>query len=93
MGTQERPTAESGGTTSAGLVAAAAVAATLAVIFLLLPAETHAARATGATVSTAKTGLGRILVNSSGRTLYLFEKDRKGMSTCSGQCASSGLRS
>ena len=88
MGTQDRPTAASVGTTSAWLVAAAAVAATLAVIFLLLPAETNAARATGATVSTAKTGLGRILVNSSGRTLYLFEKDRKGMSACSGQCAS-----
>jgi predicted lipoprotein with Yx(FWY)xxD motif len=88
MGTKNRPTAASVGTTSALLVAAAAVAATLAVIFLLRPAETHAARATGATVSTAKTGLGRILVNSSGRTLYLFEKDRKGMSACTGQCAS-----
>jgi predicted lipoprotein with Yx(FWY)xxD motif len=32
--------------------------------------------------------LRRILVNSSGRTLYLFEKDRKGMSACTGQCAS-----
>jgi len=88
MGTKNRPTAASVGTASALLVAAAAVAATLAVIFLLRPAETHAARATGATVSTAKTGLGRILVNSSGRTLYLFEKDRKGMSACTGQCAS-----
>src|SRR6266508_3311760 len=88
METKNRCTAASVGTTSALLVAAAAVAATLAVFFLLRPAGTHAARATGATVSTAKTGLGRILVNSSGRTLYLFEKDRKGMSACSGQCAS-----
>lgn len=88
MGTKNRSAAASVGTTNAWLVAAAAVAVTLAVIFLLLPAETHAARATGATVSTAKTGLGRILVNSSGRTLYLFEKDRKRMSACTGQCAS-----
>jgi predicted lipoprotein with Yx(FWY)xxD motif len=41
----------------------------------------------GATVATAKTGLGRIIVNGSGRTLYLFEKDRRGMSACSGACA------
>jgi predicted lipoprotein with Yx(FWY)xxD motif len=88
METENRPTAASVGTTSAWLIAAAAVAAMFAVIFLLRPAETQAARATGATVSTAKTGLGRILVNSSGRTLYLFEKDRNGMSACTGQCAS-----
>jgi predicted lipoprotein with Yx(FWY)xxD motif len=40
-----------------------------------------------ATVSTARTGLGRIIVNGQGRTLYLFEKDRKGRSACSGTCA------
>jgi predicted lipoprotein with Yx(FWY)xxD motif len=69
------------------LLATAVVTATLVAILLLRPAATSAARATGATVSTAKTGLGRILVNSSGRTLYLFEKDRNGKSACSGQCA------
>jgi len=37
--------------------------------------------------STAKTGLGTILVNSRGHTLYLFGKDPKGKSACSGQCA------
>ena len=41
-----------------------------------------------ATVSTAKTGLGKIIVNGSGRTLYLFEKDKRGKSACSGACAS-----
>jgi predicted lipoprotein with Yx(FWY)xxD motif len=40
-----------------------------------------------ATVKTARTGLGRIIVNGSGRTLYLFEKDRRGHSACSGACA------
>src|SRR4029077_9025625 len=31
--------------------------------------------------------LGRIIVKSNGRTLYLFEKDRNGKSACTGQCA------
>jgi|SRR5215471_7448395 len=39
-----------------------------------------------ATVASAQSGLGRILVDSRGRTLYLFEKDRKGQSACSGLC-------
>jgi predicted lipoprotein with Yx(FWY)xxD motif len=69
------------------LVAAAAVAALAAAIFALHPPVTHAAQPKGAAVSTAKTSLGRILVNSNGRTLYLFAKDRNGKSACSGQCA------
>jgi predicted lipoprotein with Yx(FWY)xxD motif len=40
-----------------------------------------------ATVSTARTGLGRIIVNGQGHTLYLFEKDKHGRSACSGACA------
>jgi predicted lipoprotein with Yx(FWY)xxD motif len=42
---------------------------------------------TSATISLRTTDLGRILVNSRGRTLYLFAKDRNGKSACSGQCA------
>jgi predicted lipoprotein with Yx(FWY)xxD motif len=42
----------------------------------------------GATVSTAKTGLRKVIVNLQGRTLYLFEKDKRGKSACSGACAS-----
>jgi predicted lipoprotein with Yx(FWY)xxD motif len=41
----------------------------------------------GATVGVRKTGLGTILVDSSGRTVYLFEKDTGDRSTCSGACA------
>ena len=41
----------------------------------------------GATVATAARSLGRILVDSRGRTLYLFEKDKRGRSACSGTCA------
>jgi predicted lipoprotein with Yx(FWY)xxD motif len=69
------------------IAAAAAVAALAATIFALHPPATNAAQGTGAVVSTARTSLGRILVNSHGRTLYLFEKDRNGKSACSGQCA------
>jgi predicted lipoprotein with Yx(FWY)xxD motif len=72
----------------AWLVATAAALATLAAtIFLLHPATTHAAPASGAAVSSSSTKLGRILVNSRGHTLYLFEKDRHGKSACTGQCA------
>ena len=69
------------------IVAAAGVAALAATILALHAPATHAAPATGAVVSTASTGLGRIIVNSRGRTLYLFGKDRNGKSACSGQCA------
>jgi predicted lipoprotein with Yx(FWY)xxD motif len=40
-----------------------------------------------ATVKTRSTSLGTILVDSKGRTLYLFEKDTKNKSKCSGACA------
>ena len=69
------------------IVAAAAVAALAAATFALHPPTTHAAQAKGAVVSTAKTSLGRVIVKSNGRTLYLFGKDRNGKSACSGQCA------
>jgi predicted lipoprotein with Yx(FWY)xxD motif len=69
------------------IVAAAAVAALAAGGFAVHPSATYAAQAKGAVVSTAKASLGPIIVNSKGRTLYLFEKDRNGKSACSGQCA------
>ena len=40
-----------------------------------------------ATLSLRQTGLGEILVSAKGRTLYLFMKDVKGKSACSGVCA------
>jgi predicted lipoprotein with Yx(FWY)xxD motif len=47
------------------------------------------ARATSATtIELRKTSLGTILVDSRGKTLYLYTPDRKGTSTCYGQCAS-----
>lgn len=41
----------------------------------------------GAKVAVASSGLGRILVDGRGRTLYLFEKDSHGRSACAGSCA------
>jgi predicted lipoprotein with Yx(FWY)xxD motif len=46
-----------------------------------------AASPTQATVNVASTGLGQILVDSTGRTLYLFEADSGTTSRCSGACA------
>jgi predicted lipoprotein with Yx(FWY)xxD motif len=50
-------------------------------------ATVKAAGGSSATVSVASTGLGKILVDSRGRTLYLFAKDTGTKSTCSGECA------
>ena len=41
-----------------------------------------------ATVGIANSALGKILVDSQGRTLYLFKKDAGTKSTCFGECAS-----
>ena len=43
---------------------------------------------TTTTIALRNSALGPILVDSSGRTLYLFEADRPDMSTCNGDCAS-----
>jgi predicted lipoprotein with Yx(FWY)xxD motif len=48
------------------------------------PAKTAQA---ATTIDVHKTDLGRVLVDSQGRTLYLFEADKNGKSACSGGCA------
>jgi predicted lipoprotein with Yx(FWY)xxD motif len=45
------------------------------------------AKPAAASVSTAHTKLGTVLVDGHGRTLYLFEKDKGAMSSCYGACA------
>jgi predicted lipoprotein with Yx(FWY)xxD motif len=67
------------------LILIVAAALSLAGLSTALAAGDSASRA--ATVSTGKTGLGKIIVNGSGRTLYLFEKDKRGKSACSSSCA------
>jgi predicted lipoprotein with Yx(FWY)xxD motif len=67
-------------------VAGIAAALSLAVGLDGALASSHAASASPR-VGTASSGLGRILVDGRGRTLYLFEKDKHGKSACTGQCA------
>jgi predicted lipoprotein with Yx(FWY)xxD motif len=51
------------------------------------PAPPTTASGGPATVGVANVGLGKILVNSRGRTLYLFQKDSGTTSACNGACA------
>jgi predicted lipoprotein with Yx(FWY)xxD motif len=66
-----------------------AVAVALALVGSVLAGLAIAASAPTkpATVKTRSNALGKILVNGNAQTLYLFEKDKKGKSACSGQCA------
>ena len=66
---------------------ALAAALSLAVGLNSALAANHSASAR-VKVAVASSGLGRVLVDGRGRTLYLFEKDKLGKSACTGQCAS-----
>jgi predicted lipoprotein with Yx(FWY)xxD motif len=67
----------------------------MAVVIVLALGAAGAVAAMGATAPTKpatikarSTGkLGKILVNGTSQTLYLFEKDKNGKSACSGACA------
>jgi predicted lipoprotein with Yx(FWY)xxD motif len=67
------------------LLAAIVASATVAVATGVAAPPRAASKA--ATVSVRTTKLGRVLVDGSGRTLYLFEKDKGGKSACAGACA------
>lgn len=67
-------------------IAALAVAAALAFGASGAPAATHSA-GRGVVVAVGKSGLGQLLVDGRGRTLYLFAKDGRGASACAGACA------
>ena len=67
-------------------IAGLAAASSLAVGLNSASASNHAP-SPGTRVGVASSGLGRILVNDRGRTLYLFAKDRGGKSSCTGKCA------
>jgi predicted lipoprotein with Yx(FWY)xxD motif len=66
-------------------------AATFALAALSAFADTSAASpgqaSSGAFVALGKTALGTVLVDARGRTLYLFDKDKRGKSACYGACA------
>jgi predicted lipoprotein with Yx(FWY)xxD motif len=70
---------------SLAIVAVIAALVATAVLGTGLAAGSSAGK--GTTVKVTKSRLGKIIVDGRGRTLYLFEKDRRGHSACSGACA------
>ena len=58
------------------------------IALLTAAAANGTTRATRATVTVRTTSLGKVLTARNGRTLYLFEKDRRGKSMCTGSCVS-----
>ena len=70
------------------LVVVLMLTALLGVIgFLAASSVARSATRTAATLSLRKTGLGSVLVNAKGHTVYLFAKDKNGKSACDGSCA------
>ena len=64
-----------------------AFAGAVAILATVASRPAHAAVSAATTVDLGKSTLGRMLVTSRGHTLYLFEKDRNGRSSCTGMCA------
>jgi predicted lipoprotein with Yx(FWY)xxD motif len=79
-------------------IGAIAIAAVVAAVILIGGGSTQygasrgaaapAPGAAGGTIRTTRTGLGTYLVDGRGRTLYLFEADKPGLSNCSSACRS-----
>jgi len=92
MHTMRSRTRRSGGAPATGSRLRVTVSLTVALVlgtigFLAAGALAGNARQSSATISLRSTSLGSILVDSKGRTLYLFMKDRRGKSSCGGMCA------
>jgi predicted lipoprotein with Yx(FWY)xxD motif len=62
-------------------------AALLCAAVAAFAASSLAATSTGATVKVGSTGLGRVLVTTQGKTLYLWAGDHGRTSNCYGDCA------
>jgi predicted lipoprotein with Yx(FWY)xxD motif len=73
------------------LLAGGAIVATLLAAWLVAAPRAKATPgqrfAAGAAIKVAKNKLGQIIVDSRGRTVYLFEKDKNNQSACYGACA------
>ena len=78
-----------GGRTGAVAIGLLGLAFLLAWLVLTPGASAAQQRATATkfTIGITTTPLGKIVVDSRGRSLYLFEADRKGKSGCYGECA------
>jgi predicted lipoprotein with Yx(FWY)xxD motif len=68
-------------------LAPAVVACALLLALPAAPATSTTAIKPPTVVTVGSTGLGRILIDTHGRTLYLYTPDGKNRSTCYGQCA------
>src|SRR5437763_6150612 len=70
------------------LIAAVVLAAAALVAAILGNTSSAASQKApkGTLVSIHKTALGKVLADARGHTLYLFEKDKNGMSSCNGAC-------
>jgi predicted lipoprotein with Yx(FWY)xxD motif len=62
------------------------IALVIAAAALILAGVAGASKASRPSVGVTQSKLGRILVDGRGRSLYLFEKDRNGKSSCNGAC-------
>jgi len=69
------------------LATVAVLAALVATAALGTGLAAGSSASSGTTVKVAKSRFGKIIVDGRGRTLYLFEKDKRGHSACSGACA------
>ena len=68
-------------------IAAVFVVAALTVGLTAVLASGSESNGRGGTLATGNSEVGTVLVDRRGRTLYLFEKDGRGESACSGACA------
>ena len=68
-------------------LAAAAAALTISVFAVGYGSAASSAAGKATRLGSAKSSLGRLVVDGSGRTLYLFEKDKNRHSACYGACA------
>jgi predicted lipoprotein with Yx(FWY)xxD motif len=69
------------------VAAAVAVLASLGLVTGIAPALAAHSAASTAKLQVHKGKLGTFIVDAKGMTLYLFEKDKGGKSSCSGACA------
>ena len=69
------------------LTIAALTAALSLAVGLGSASAANGSTATGTKVAVASSRLGNVLVDGRGHTLYLFAKDSRGKSSCTGQCA------
>jgi predicted lipoprotein with Yx(FWY)xxD motif len=63
------------------------IATAVLTIGLATASEAAFGATSAAPVKVGTTGLGRVLVNAQGRTLYVWAHDKTAKSTCAGQCA------